>query len=48
MEKLRDLKMLTQRYARDRGSCDNTWISYMEFLETEAEDNLMLARMLAG
>jgi hypothetical protein len=48
MEKLRDLKKLAQHYARDWGSCDDTWISYMEFLEAEAEEDLMLARMIAG
>jgi hypothetical protein len=47
-EKLRDLKTLVRRYTRDRGSCDDTRISYMEFLELEAEDNLTLARMIAG
>jgi hypothetical protein len=47
-EKLRDLKKLVQQYARDQGSCDDTRISYMEFLEAEEEDNLTLARMLAG
>jgi hypothetical protein len=35
-EKLRDLKKLAQQYARDLGSCDDTQISYLEFLETEA------------
>jgi hypothetical protein len=47
-EKLRDLKKLAQHYTHDRGSCDDTQISYMEFLEMEAEDDLTLARMLAG
>jgi hypothetical protein len=47
-EKLRDLKKLAQHYARDRGSCDDVRISYLEFLETEADDDLMLARMIAG
>jgi hypothetical protein len=47
-EKLKDLKTLAQRYARDQGSCDNTQISYMEFLEAEVEEDLMLARMIAG
>jgi hypothetical protein len=47
-EKLWDLKTCTQRYARDRGSCDDTQISYLEFLESEAEDDLTLARMIAG
>jgi hypothetical protein len=47
-EKLRDLKTLAQQYARDRGSCDDTRISYLEFVESEAEADLMLARMIAG
>jgi hypothetical protein len=47
-EKLRDLKTLTQRYTHDRGSCDDTRISYLEFLESEVEDDLTLARMIAG
>jgi hypothetical protein len=47
-EKLRDLKTRAQRYARDRGSCDDTRISYLEFLESEAEDDLTLARMISG
>jgi hypothetical protein len=47
-EKLWDLKTRAQQYARDRGSCDDTWISYLEFLESEAEDNLTLAQMIAG
>jgi hypothetical protein len=47
-EKLWDFKMRAQQYTRDRGSCDDTRISYLEFLETEAEDDLALARMIAG
>jgi hypothetical protein len=47
-EKLRDFKTRAQRYARDRGSCDDTRISYLEFLESEAEADLTLARMIAG
>jgi hypothetical protein len=47
-EKLWDFKTRAQQYARDRESCDNTRISYLEFLETEAEDDLALARMIAG
>jgi hypothetical protein len=47
-EKLRDLKSLAQQYARDQGSCDDTRISYLEFVELEAEADLTLARMLAG
>jgi hypothetical protein len=39
-EKLRDLKKLAQHYARDQGSCDDTRISYLEFVETEAEADL--------
>jgi hypothetical protein len=46
-EKLRDLKKLAQHYARDRGSCDNTRISYLEILEEHDNDNLRLAQMLA-
>jgi hypothetical protein len=47
-EKIRDLKSLARQYSRDLGSCDDTRISYLEFLETEAEDDLTLARMIAG
>jgi hypothetical protein len=47
-DKIRDLKSLAQQYARDQGSCDNTWISYLEFVESEAEADLTLARMIAG
>jgi hypothetical protein len=47
-EKLRDLKKLTQQYAHDRGSCDDTRISYLEFIESGAEEDLALARMIAG
>jgi hypothetical protein len=47
-EKLRDLKKLAQHYARDQGSCDDTRISYLEFLESEADNDLTLARMIAG
>jgi hypothetical protein len=47
-EKLWDFKTRAQQYARDRASCDDTRISYLEFLETEAEDDLALARMIAG
>jgi hypothetical protein len=32
----------------DRGSCDDTQISYLEILEDSDNDNLRLARMLAG
>jgi hypothetical protein len=46
--KLRDFKTRAQQYARDQGSCDDVRISYLEFLETEAEDDLALARMIAG
>jgi hypothetical protein len=48
MEKLQDLKKLAQHYARDRGSCDDTRISYLEFLESEAEEDLTLAWMISG
>jgi hypothetical protein len=47
-QKLWDLKTRAQQYARDRASCDDVRISYLEFLETEAEDDLALARMIAG
>jgi hypothetical protein len=47
-EKLRDLKKLAQQYAHDWGLCDDVWISYLEFLELEAEENLTLARMISG
>jgi hypothetical protein len=47
MEKLWDLKKLAQQYTRDWGSCDNTWISYLEILE-ERDDNLKLAQMISG
>jgi hypothetical protein len=47
-QKLWDWKTRAQQYARDRRSCDDTRISYLEFLETEAEDDLALARMIAG
>jgi hypothetical protein len=45
-EKLQDLKKLAQHYARDRGSCDDTRISYLEFVESEAEADLTLARIV--
>jgi hypothetical protein len=47
-DKIRDLKSLAQQYARDRGSCDDTRISYLEYVESEAEADLTLARMIAG
>jgi hypothetical protein len=47
-EKLWDWKTRAQQYARDRRSCDDTRISYLEFLESEAEDDLALVRMIAG
>jgi hypothetical protein len=47
-EKLWDFKTRAQQYARDRGSCDDTWISYLKFVESEAEADLTLARMIAG
>jgi hypothetical protein len=47
-EKIRDLKTLAQQYACDRESCDDTRISYLEFLELEAEADLTLARMISG
>jgi hypothetical protein len=47
-DKIWDLKSLAQQYAHDRGSHDDTWISYLEFVESEAEADLTLARMIAG
>jgi hypothetical protein len=46
-EKLRDLKKLAQQYARDRGSCDDVQISYLEMLEDRDNNDLRLAQMLA-
>jgi hypothetical protein len=46
-EKLQDLRKLAQQYARDRGSCDDTRISYLEMLEDRNDDNLRLVQMLA-
>jgi hypothetical protein len=46
-EKLRDLTKLVQQYARDRGSCDDVQLSYLETLEDRDNDNLRLAQMLA-
>jgi hypothetical protein len=46
-EKLQDLRKLAQQYARDRGSCDDIQISYLEILEDRDDDNLRLAQMLA-
>jgi hypothetical protein len=48
MEKIRDLKSLARQHARDRGSCDDTRISYLEYVESEAEADWTLARMIAG
>jgi hypothetical protein len=47
-DKIRDLKSLAKQYARDRGSCDDTRISYLEYVESEAEADWTLARMIAG
>jgi hypothetical protein len=47
MEKLRDLKKLAQHYARDRGSCDDVQLSYLETLEDRDNNNLRLVQMLA-
>jgi hypothetical protein len=47
-DKLRDLKSLAKQYARDQGSCDDTRISYLEYVESEAEADWTLARMIAG
>jgi hypothetical protein len=46
-EKLRDLKKLAQYYARDRGSCDDIQLSYLETLEERDNDNLRLAQMIS-
>jgi hypothetical protein len=46
-EKIRDLKSLARQYSRDRGSCDDVRISYLEDLEDRDSDNLRLAQMLA-
>jgi hypothetical protein len=48
MEKIRDLKSLARQYTRDQGSCDDTRISYLEYIESEAEADWTLARMIAG
>jgi hypothetical protein len=47
-EKLQDLKKLAQQYAHDWGSCDDVQISYLEFVESEAEADLTLAQMISG
>jgi hypothetical protein len=47
-DKIRDLKSLAKQYARDRESCDDTRISYLEYVESEAEADWTLARMIAG
>jgi hypothetical protein len=47
-DKIRDLKSLAKQYARDRGSCDDARISYLEYVESEAEADWTLARMIAG
>jgi hypothetical protein len=46
--KIRDLKSLAKQYARDQGSCDDTRISYLEYVESEAEADWTLAWMIAG
>jgi hypothetical protein len=46
-EKLEDLKKRTQQYVRDRTSCDDIQISYLETLEDCDNNNLRLAQMLA-
>jgi hypothetical protein len=48
MEKIRDLKSLARQYAHDQGSCDDTQISYLEYVESEAEADWTLARMISG
>jgi hypothetical protein len=47
-EKLWDFKTRAQQYARDWESCDDTRISYLEYVESEAEADWTLARMIAG
>jgi hypothetical protein len=46
-EKIDTLKRHTQEIAHDRTSRDDTRISYLETLEEQDHDNLMLAQMLA-
>jgi hypothetical protein len=46
-EKINALKRRTQEIACDWTSQDDTWISYLEMLEQQDHDNLMLAQMLA-
>jgi hypothetical protein len=48
MEKIRDLKSLARQYACDPGSRDDTRISYLEYVESEAEADWTLVRMIAG
>jgi hypothetical protein len=46
-EKIDALKRRAQEIARDRTSQDDTQISYLETLEEQDRDNLMLVQMLA-
>jgi hypothetical protein len=41
------LKRHAQEFSHDQRSQDDTWISYLETLEQQDQDNLMLAQMLA-
>jgi hypothetical protein len=47
-DKIQDLKRLARQYARDQGSCDDTRISYLEYVESEAEADWTLVWMIAG
>jgi hypothetical protein len=46
-KKIDALKRCTKEFARDRTTRDDTQISYLETLEEQDRDNLMLAQMLA-
>jgi hypothetical protein len=46
-KKIDTLKRRTQEITRDQKSRDDTQISYLEMLEEQDHDNLMLAQMLA-
>jgi hypothetical protein len=46
-EKINALKRRAQEIARDQESQNDTQISYLETLEQQDQDNLMLAQMIA-
>jgi hypothetical protein len=46
-EKINALKRRAQEIARDQESQNDTRISYLETLEQQDQDNLMLAQMIA-